>query len=139
MTVPNPRLPDLIALGLLAVAVVLGVVLWPRLPAEMAVHFDASSTPDNFVSRPVGVFLTPLVGVLAVVFVRASSRLDPTADRVTVDVAVVFLGATIAYVHTFILAWNLGFRVNVAVAVGPVLVGAGVLTVYALYREGMFG
>jgi len=38
---------------------VLAVVVWPRLPAEIAIHFDATSTPDSPVARPVSVLLAP--------------------------------------------------------------------------------
>jgi uncharacterized membrane protein len=105
----------------------------------MAIHFGASGTPDNFVDKPLGVLLAPAIGVAALVFVRVAARVDPTADQRVLDVSVLFLGATIAFVQSFVLAWNLGVRVSPAVVVGPVLLGAGVLTVYAFYREGYLG
>jgi uncharacterized membrane protein len=133
------RTTDLTAVALLACAALAGLLVWPSLPAEMAVHFGASGEPDNFVNRPLGVLMAPAIGVGALAFVRLSARLDPTADRRTLDVAVVFLGATIAYVQAFVLAWNLGYRVNPLVVVAPVLVGAGLLTAYAFNREGVLG
>jgi uncharacterized membrane protein len=133
------RTADAVSLALLAGVTLLGVALWPRLPSEMAVHFDASNTPDNYVSKPVGVFLTPAVGVAVAAFTRLSARVDPTADPRTLDAAVAFVGLVVAYVHALVLAWNLGVRYDIGVAVAPVLLGAGGLTVYALHRDGLFG
>lgn len=56
MALPLNR-ADAVAYTALGLAVLAGGVLWPRLPAEMAIHFDATSTPDSFVARPVGVLL----------------------------------------------------------------------------------
>ena len=133
------RSADATAVGLLALVTLAGLALWPSLPSEMAIHFDGSGTPDNFVGRPLGVLLAPSIGLATVAFVRLSARVDPTADPRTLDLAVLFLGATIAYVQSFVLAWNLGVRVAPAVVLAPVLLGAGLLAGYAFYREGYLG
>jgi uncharacterized membrane protein len=133
------RTADLTAVGLVFAVLLAGVALWSALPAEMAIHFGASGEPDNFVSKPVGIFLTPAIGLGAVAFVRVSKRLDPTADERTLDLAVLFLGATSAYVHGFVLAWNLGYRVEPLAVVAPVVAGALLLSAYAAKRDGVLG
>lgn len=136
---PSLRWTDATAAALLVLVTVAGAAVWDSLPAEMAIHFGVSGEPDNFVSKPLGVALAPAIGVVALAFVRFAGRLDPTADRRTLDVSVLFLGATIAYVQGFVLAWNLGHRVDPLAVVAPVLVGAGLLTVYAFKRDGILG
>ncbi|QLD89976.1 DUF1648 domain-containing protein [Natronomonas salina] len=127
----------LLALAALALAVVAGVALWPRLPAEIAVHFDASGTPDNYVSKPVGVLLAPAIGLVAVGIVRYAERADPTADPRVLAVSVVFVGGLIAYVQGLVLAYNLGNAFSMTTALAPVFVAAAALVGYALYREGV--
>jgi len=130
-----PRRAEAVALALLAAAAGAGVVLWGRLPARMAVHFDAAGAPDGFASKPVAVFLAPAAGAAGLAVVRVAPRLDPTgADPRVLAATSLFLGAAVAYVQALVLAWNLGYRVDVGVAVLPVLVGAGALTWYA-YRH----
>jgi uncharacterized membrane protein len=133
------RTVDATAVALLALSALAGLALWPSLPNEMAIHFGASGTPDNFVEKPLGVLLAPVIGVGALAFVRLASRVDPTADRRVLDVSVLFLGATIAFVQSFVLAWNLGVRLNPMVVVVPVLAGALLLTLYAVKRDGLLG
>ena len=136
---PSLQKTDLAATALLVVVTLAGVAVWDSLPAEMAIHFGVSGEPDNFVSKPLGVTLAPAIGLVALAFVRFSARLDPTADQRTLDASVLFLGATIAYVQGFVLAWNLGYRLDPLVVVAPVLVGAGLLTAYAFKRDGILG
>jgi hypothetical protein len=136
MNVPRRR-ADLLAYAAIGLAVLGGLVLWPRLPAEMAIHFDASSTPDNFVAKPVGVLLTPTIGIAAVLLVRRGGELGGGPSHPTVeDAAVGFVGVVVGYVHALVLAWNVGLRFDVALSVVPVLVLAVALVVYAMYREG---
>lgn len=130
---------DAVAYAAMGLAVLAGLALWPRLPAEMAVHFDATSTPDSFVARPVGVLLAPTIGVAAVLLVRRGGELGGGSPNPAVeDAAVAVVGVAVAYVQGLVLAWNVGLRFDVTVAVVPVLVLAGALLVYAL-REGRFG
>lgn len=132
------RTADLVGVALLVAAALAGVALWPRLPAEMAIHFDASGTPDNYASKPVGVFLTPVLGVVAVALMRGTKRIDPSADERTLSVAVVYLAGVIAYVQGLVLAFNLGYAFSMTAALAPVFVGAAVLVAYALARDGVF-
>jgi uncharacterized membrane protein len=136
MALPLNR-ADAVAYAAIGLAVLGGVVLWPRLPAEMAIHFDASSTPDSFVSKPVGVLLGPTIGVAAILLVRRGGELGggPTHPAVE-DAAVGFLGVVVAYVQGLVLAWNVGLRFDVTVSVLPVVGLAVALLVYAMYREG---
>ena len=128
---------DRLAYAATGLAVLGGLVLWPRLPAETAIHFDASSTPDSFVSKPVGVLLTPTVGVAAILLVRRGGELGggPTHPAVE-DAAVGFVGVVVGYVQGLVLAWNVGLRFDVTVSVLPVVGFAVALLLYAMYREG---
>ena len=68
-----------ISAGLVALTALVGVALWPRLPAEMAIHFSASGRPDNYVSRAVGVGLMPVILVATLLIMTRTTR--PTTRR----------------------------------------------------------
>jgi uncharacterized membrane protein len=131
------RRADALALALLGAVTVAGLALSPSLPSSMAIHFDASGQPDNYVARPLAVVLGPAIGVAAIVFTRLAARFDDGADRLTLDASVVFLGGIVALVQTQVLLWNLGYRVDVTLVVVPILLAAGVLVVFALRRDGL--
>ncbi|MFB6169336.1 MAG: DUF1648 domain-containing protein [Haloferacaceae archaeon] len=102
------RPADLTAYALLCGSVLLGVVLWPALPARTAVHFGAGGAPDGYLAGPVGVVLVPATSVGAVLLVRhgptwASSSSGPVVE----DASVLFVGVTVAGLRAFVYAWNL--------------------------------
>lgn len=132
------RPSDAIGVVLLLIAGLAGVIVWSSLPAEMAIHFDASGTPDNFVPKSVAVFLTPAIGLGSIVFMRAVAHADPSADQRTLSAAVVFVGGVIAYVQGLVLAYNLGYRYDMTLALVPVFLGTAILVGYAFHREGFF-
>jgi len=129
------RRADAIALALLGAVTVAGLALSPSLPASMAIHFDASDQPDNYVARPLAIVLGPAIGVAAVAFTRLAARFDDSADRLTMDASVVFVGGVVALVQTQVLLWNLGYRVDATLVVVPILLAAGVLVVFVLRRD----
>ncbi|WP_268899441.1 DUF1648 domain-containing protein [Haloarcula nitratireducens] len=114
-----------------------GVALYPRLPAEMAIHFSASGTPDNFVSKAVAVALLPTIMLATLCIIEVAMRTDPPDDPRTAAVVTVATTALMAAVHGLILAWNLGYPVPFDL----VLLGVAVWTVgvcgYAIRREGL--
>lgn len=133
----SQRRVEAVALALIVGAFLAGVAVYGRLPSRMAIHFGASGRPDNYVARPLGVALAPAIGVAALAIARIAPRVDPTgADPRALAASKLFLGGVIAYVQGLVLAWNLGYRLDVALAMAPVLVAAGVLVAYSYYRDG---
>lgn len=115
-------------LGLVAVA---GVALLPSLPDRLAVHFGTGG-PDSFVSPFVGVLLLPAVGVGTVAFLRLVSA-RPGTNAVSPSYGLL-LAAFLAYVQAVVLAWNLGYPVDVSVAVLPAAAVFVAVSLAANYR-----
>jgi uncharacterized membrane protein len=117
------------------VSVAAAVVAWPRLPAEMAIHFSAAGTPDGYVPKAVGVALLPaiMLGTLAVL--RWSYRVDtPENRRVVTVVTIATLGLLLA-LHGLVIAWNLGYSVPFDLVLVGCFAWAGALVAYALAEE----
>jgi uncharacterized membrane protein len=135
--VVNARTSDLLAYALLAGSAALGLLVWPALPETVAIHFGLGGDPDTFVSKPVGVVLTPAIGVLAVLAVRyAPERLGGhTGSPASENTTILFVAAVIAYVQAFVYVWNLGYQLDPKVVSVPVLTAAGLLVVYAYRRD----
>ena len=129
------RWPDRLAAGLLVATALAGVALWPRLPAEMAVHFDAGGEPDTYVSRPVAVVLAPIIGVAGVGITRLAERSDPSSDPRVGRATVPFVGGVVAYAQGLVLAYNLGHAIRLPFALAPVGIASVGLVGYALVRD----
>ncbi|MFD1515516.1 DUF1648 domain-containing protein [Halomarina rubra] len=129
------RTVDHLGVVLAALTVGLGIALWGDLPAEMAIHFDTGGEPDNLVPKPVAVVLVPalMVGVLGIM--NTAARADPPASPRVFRVTKLWTLGILAYVHGYVLAWNLGYELPPSVVLGPVLGSAAVLVVWALRTE----
>ncbi|WP_277542159.1 DUF1648 domain-containing protein [Haloarcula laminariae] len=132
---PSWSRADGLAVGLVALAVLAGVALWPRLPAEVAIHFSASGAPDNYVPKAVGVAGLPAVMLATVIVMRAAMGADPPSDPQTGPVVVLATTAFLGVVHVLVLAWNAGYAVPLDGLLPGSLVFAALLVGYTLWRE----
>ncbi|MFB6151856.1 MAG: DUF1648 domain-containing protein [Haloarculaceae archaeon] len=107
-----------------------GLLLWPELPAEMAVHFSGGRA-DSYMSRSVAVWLVPVIGLAAVAYTR---RKTPYAGLFR-TVYLGFVGWVVAGAHLYVLAWNLGYQVTSLVVAVPAAGGAVALV--ALRKTGV--
>lgn len=120
---------DLFAIGLMGFVTLLGLLLWPKLPSEMAIHWSGGA-PDSFVAKPLAIFGLFAFGIGTVLFVRlAPPSLTNTPGGP--NITVLFIGVVLAWVQSLALVWNLGYQFNMGLAVLPVLILAGLLVAYA--------
>jgi hypothetical protein len=112
---------DLVAGVPILASLAVGLLAWPSLPAEMAVHFSGGEA-DTYMPRSVAVWLVPAIGLAAVAVVRR----EPGADLMRL-VRLGFVGWVVGGAHLYVVAWNLGYRVSSLVILVPVLVGAALL------------
>ncbi|AUG48447.1 hypothetical protein BVU17_13265 [Haloarcula taiwanensis] len=126
---------DIVSGAIIALTAMAGVAVWSRLPAEVAIHFSASGTPDNYVSKPVGVVLMPALMLGTLIVLKGAFRYDPpdvpqVAATVTVA-TMAFMGA----IHGLVLAWNLGYQVPFDLVLVGSLVWAVLIVGYAVKME----
>jgi|GEM_PF-639594 len=122
---------DLLAVVPLVASLAAGLLAYPALPAEMAVHFSGGG-PDQFVSKSVGVWLVPVVGLAAVAVTRREARYSGPFRAVVLG----FVGWVVALAHGYVLLWNLGYQLSSLVVLVPVVVGSLGLLVLQQTRFG---
>ena len=121
---------DGLAVGLMAVPVVVSVPVWDQLPTQMPIHLSAGS-PDTHVSKTlatVGLFAFGVATVVATRLAPESLTNTPGGE----DVTIAFVSVVFAYSQLIVLVWNLGYRFNVSHAVLPVLLVATLLAIYSV-------
>lgn len=133
---PSLHRTDWLAVAIVALSALVGAALWPQLPAEVAIHFSASGTPDNYVSKLVGVALLPALMLAMVLVLKVSMAADPPAHPQTGPVVVLATTAFLGVVHVFVLAWNAGYAVPLDGLLVGALVFAACLIAYTYWREG---
>lgn len=100
---------NILTISLIAFTATLGLAVWPDLPSEIAVHFSTTGTPDNYISKTLGVVLMPVIMVATLLILETALRYDPPKNLRTAGFVSVSTMALLAAIQCFILAWNLGY------------------------------
>ena len=89
--------------------IIIGVVLWDQLPAQIATHFDAQGNPDGWSPKEFAVFGLPLfllaVHWIAVAFTGQDPKNKNISDKMTILILwlcpmVSLLGSVATYMYT---------------------------------------
>ena len=57
----NNIISIIIKIGICFIPIIAGIILYDKLPSEIAVHFNPASTPDNYVSKDFALFGMPII------------------------------------------------------------------------------
>jgi uncharacterized membrane protein len=106
---------DAASLLVIALTVVIGAALWPRLPPQIPIHFSATGTPGNYVSRLVAVLAMPIVMTGTVFVLKAVAWIDPPKSERAYGVIICSTLLLFLVVHLFTLGSSLGYPIPFAV------------------------
>lgn len=109
------RMALIIAVILGTAALVVGLILEPQMPAEMAIHWGTDGMVDGYGSHFMGIWLMPLVIIGASVMMVFLPAIDPRRKNIqkfrdVYNGFIVFFAFFLAYVHLLTLLWNMGMR-----------------------------
>ncbi len=113
-------------------AILPGVVLWEKLPEQMAIHFDLNNNPDGFASKGFVVFGMPLLMVLlqTICCIINDTKAKKHGDRVKLERVVKWIIPIMTIIlQAITLGYGLGFEADirriVALIVGVVFIVTG--------------
>ena len=102
-------------LAILIIALTIGasLLLYTRLPAELAAHWNVVGQADGTMSRTWGVATLPLIMICVLLLFYALPAFDPLQKnmetvKIRVDTFLVAMMLFLAYLQALILIWNLG-------------------------------
>ncbi len=122
----------LIAILILA-GIIAGFVIYPRLPEQVASHWNANDEVDGYMSRFWGVALMPLITLGMTALFLVIPAIDPLKANIAqfrgaFNSFIVLIIAFMLYIHGLTLAYNLGYIFRMSLALIPAL---GLLFVFA--------
>jgi len=108
------RTTTIIVLILLAVATLAGLLLWNRLPDQMASHWNVNDQVDGYLPKLWGVFLLPLITLGLFVLFLVVPSVDPLKANIeqfreAFNLFVVLMVGFMIYLYGLTLAWSLGY------------------------------
>ncbi|MFQ3275252.1 MAG: putative membrane protein [Candidatus Nanohaloarchaea archaeon] len=124
---------DYLAALLLAALIAVTGYGFTELPGEIAIHFDASGQPDNYMPLIPGLLLLPGIGIITFLLFRYLPKIDPLGENYEsfkdlFELLKLLLVGIFTYLQGLIVAWNLGYQYNISLMIAPVIFSAYLLT-----------
>ena len=109
------RTTTILVLLMILGAVVAGALLWNQLPEQMASHWNVNDEVDDYMFKPWGVFMMPLVTLGMFVLFLVVPAIDPLKANIAkfrgeFNLFIVLIVAFMLYIHALTLAWSLGYN-----------------------------
>ncbi len=110
----STRTTTIIVLLLLVAATAAGLLLWDRLPNQMASHWDLNDQVNGYMPKVWGVFLMPLISLGLFALFLVVPAIDPLKANIakfreTFNLFIVLIVVFMLYIHGLTLAWSLGY------------------------------
>ena len=95
-------------------ATLAGLLLWSRLPEQMASHWNFNDQVDGYMSKFWGVFMVPLITLGMFVLFLVIPSIDPLKANIAqfreaFNLFIVLMVVFMLYIYGLTLAWNLGY------------------------------
>lgn len=125
-----------IFLGIVAVLFIIGVILYPSMPEQMASHWNEKGEVNGYMSKFWGVFFTPFLSLGLIGIFLLIPKIDPLKSNIEkfrryYDEFIVLILLFLSYVHLLTIFWNLGYRFNMTtmifLMIAPLFYYSGIL------------
>ena len=110
----STRTTTILVLVMIIGATLAGLLLWSRLPEQMASHWNFNDQVDGYMSKFWGVFMVPLITLGMFVLFLVIPSIDPLKANIAqfrgaFNLFIVLIVAFMLYIYGLTLAWNLGY------------------------------
>lgn len=110
----STRTTTIIVLAMIAIATLAGVLLWDRLPDQMASHWNINDQVDGYTPKFWGVFMLPLITLGMFLLFLAIPSIDPMKANIAqfrgaFNLFIVLMAGFMLYLYGLTLAWSLGY------------------------------
>ena len=131
---------EIIILLIILVSILASIYAYPRVPEQMASHWNAAGQINGYIPRLVGLALMPVISIGAFLLFLVIPRIDPLRRNIAkfrkyFDGFIVLMMLFLLYLHGLVIFANIGFTFNmmqvIAPALGAVFYYCGVLISHA--------
>lgn len=111
-----------------AAVIIFGLILAPRFPDEMAIHWNELGEADGYGSRFMGIWFLPLLTVGLTLILLGIPQIDPLKKNIEkfrkeYNLFILLFVMFFTYLQVITLFFNLGYRFNLLVLLTPAFGG----------------
>ena len=110
----STRTTTILVLIMIAATTVAGLLLWNRLPDQIASHWNINDQVDGYMPKFWGVFLLPLIALGMFLLFLFIPTIDPLKANIAqfreaFNLFIVLIVAFMLYLYSLTLVWSLGY------------------------------
>ena len=118
------RKSELICLGIILLSFIVGILMYPQMPDQMASHWGIAGEVNGYMPKFWGLFLMPIISVAMLLLFIVVPMIDPMRRNIdkfrgSFDMFVIFIMAFLFYIYVITLLWNTGMRFNFIQPLAP--------------------
>lgn len=111
---------------LIILSFIAGLYLYPRMPDQMASHWNAQGEVDGYMPKFWGLFLLPMILVVVVSLFVILPKIDPLKKNVEkfrpyFDGFILVMSLFLLYIYALTIAWNLDYKFNMTTMILPAM------------------
>jgi len=134
-----PSIPELIAICLVFVMCAVSVYFYPRMPEQMATHWDIHGQVDGYMPKLPAMLMVPVILTMFIIFVIVVPRVASVwanieGFRKFFGGLAALLSVFLSFVQYHIIAWNLGIKINPVIVILPMTAALIGWIMFMLYR-----
>jgi uncharacterized membrane protein len=117
---------EIIILLIILVSILASIYAYPRVPEQMASHWNAAGQINGYMPRLVGLALMPVISIGAFLLFLVIPRIDPLRRNIAkfrkyFDGFIVLMMLFLLYLHGILILANIGFTFNMIQVIAPAL------------------
>ena len=110
----STRTTTILVLLMIIAATFAGLLLWNRLPEQMASHWNINDQVDGYVSKFWGVFMLPLISLGMFLLFLVIPNIDPLKANIAqfreaFNLFITLITGFMLYLYALTLLWSLGY------------------------------
>jgi uncharacterized membrane protein len=118
------RKSEIIILGMILLSFLIGIYLYPKMPEQMASHWNAQGQVDGYVSKFWGLFLMPFISLALFLLFILIPKIDPLKANIEkfrkyFDGFIIFTILFLFYLFTLTIFWNFGVKFSMNQVLPP--------------------
>ena len=118
---------------IILISFILGFYFYPRMPEQMASHWNVKGQVDDYMSKFWGLFLMPIISIAVLLLFVLIPKIDPLKRNIEkfrkyFDAFIVLIVIFLFYLYILTILWNIGKRFDMGQAMVPAV---GLLFYYA--------
>ena len=118
------RKSEIIILGMILLSFLIGIYLYPKMPEQMASHWNAQGQVDGYVSKFWGLFLMPFIFLALFLLFILIPKIDPLKANIEkfrkyFDGFIIFTILFLFYLFTLTIFWNFGVKFSMNQVLPP--------------------